>query len=209
MSFADAGGYLSAAARPAAESDFGRQSRGSDVSGPSAEFGMLLASWPGATAPVSKLRPPPPAAPRRKPSTLEPMEVPAFLLPASAKRNARSVCSNNSTVDGPDNGIEDEVGVFMMEPAAESEDEHDCLGAFMMAPAVESDDDLKDDGDRPIDFDMVEVDDYKKERQPPKWTEPLNEEGGSPPMSMSPVLTSALQMIGKHAEGPWFRQSSV
>lgn len=196
-------GYVSAAARPAAKSEFGRLRVGSDVSDTSAEFDLLferMASWPGAAAPVSKLRAPPPAAPRRKPSTLEPMgEVPTLALPACAKRNAtKSVCSNTSTTDGPENGIGDEVGVFAMEPAAESDDDHDGLDAFMMAPACESDDDLNDDHDPPVEFDLVELGDSKKEGQRPKWSiEPLNE-GESPPMSMSPVLTCALQRIGKH-----------
>lgn len=202
-----AGGYRSVAARPVINSDFGRQRLNTDVSGTPVEFDMVhCTSWPGATAPVSKLRPPPPAAPRRRPSTLEPMEVPALALPASAQKNARSVCSNTSTMDGPDNGIEDEVGVFVMEPALESDDEHAGLEAFMMAPAVESDDDLNDDC---VEFDMVELTDTQKE---PKWkTEPLKEDGGSPPMGMSPVLTCALQRISKPAsagEGLPF-QSSV
>lgn len=203
-----AAGYLSVpnvAARPPTKSDFGRERGGSDVTETPAEFETLLASWPGATAPVSKLRPPPPAAPRRRPSTLEPMEVPALLLPASAKRHARSVCSNTSTTDGPENIIEDEVGVFALEPAPESDDEHGAgLGAFM-APAVESDDDL----DRPVEFDLVELDDIEKE--PRCFAEPLNDDGGSPPMGMSPVLASALQMVGKHtsAGDELLRQSSV
>lgn len=204
-----AAGYLSVpnvGARPTTKSDFGRERRGSDVSGMT-EFEALMASWPGATAPVSKLRPPPPAAPRRKPSILEPMEVPALALPASAKRHARSVCSNTSTTDGPENVIEDEVCVFAMEAAPESDDEHGGgIGAFMMEPAVESDD---DDLDRPVEFDLVELDDAKKE---PKWNaELLNDDGGSPPMGMSPVLASALQMVGKHtsAGDGLPRQSSV
>lgn len=205
-----AAGYLSVpnvGARPTTKSDFGRERRGSDVSETQEDFVTLQASWPGATAPVSKLRPPPPAAPRRRPSTLEPMEVPVLALPASAKRHARSVCSNTSTTDGPENVIEDEVGVFAMEPAVESDDEHGVgLGAFMMAPGVESDDDL----DRPVEFDLVELDDIKKERK--CYAEPLNDDGGSPPMGMSPTLASALQMVGKHITSPGDglpRQSSV
>lgn len=192
-----AGGYQSVAALPQSPSDFGRQRLNTDVFGSSpVEFDMVhCGSWPGATAPVSKLRPPPPAAPRRRPSTLEPMEVPALALPASAKKIARSVCSNSSTMDGPDNGIEEEVGVFAMEPAIESDDEHAGLEGFMMAPAVESDDDFNDDGDRGVEFDMVELDDTTTKREPKRKTEPLNEDGGSPPMGMSPVLTFALQRI--------------
>eukprot|EP00930_Biecheleria_cincta_P020870 TRINITY_DN1559_c0_g3_i1.p1 TRINITY_DN1559_c0_g3~~TRINITY_DN1559_c0_g3_i1.p1 ORF type:complete len:195 (-),score=39.57 TRINITY_DN1559_c0_g3_i1:227-811(-) len=176
-----AGGYSSAAARPAAKSEFGRQRVGSDVSDTSAEFDLLferMASWPGAAAPVSKLRPPPPAAPRRRPSTLEPQEeVPALVLPACAKRNARSVCSNTSTMDCPENCNGDEIGIFSMEPAAESDDDHDGLDAFMMSPAFDSDDDLNDDHDPPVQFDVVDLGDSKKEWQQPKWSiEPLNED---------------------------------
>eukprot|EP00930_Biecheleria_cincta_P020868 TRINITY_DN1559_c0_g2_i7.p1 TRINITY_DN1559_c0_g2~~TRINITY_DN1559_c0_g2_i7.p1 ORF type:complete len:230 (-),score=39.85 TRINITY_DN1559_c0_g2_i7:433-1122(-) len=220
-----AAGYLSVGARPTIHSDFGREHRGTDASDAPAEFDTLLASWPGATAPVSKLRPPPPAAPRRRPSTLEPMEVPVLALPASissrveepakapggplgpasAKRNARSECSNTSTTEFPDNVVEDECGVFVMEPALESDDEDGGLGAFMMAPTVESDDDF----DRPVEFDLVELDDAKKESK--QSSEPFNDDGGSPPMGMSPVLASALQMVGKHTstgDRLPFRQSS-
>eukprot|EP00930_Biecheleria_cincta_P020867 TRINITY_DN1559_c0_g2_i6.p1 TRINITY_DN1559_c0_g2~~TRINITY_DN1559_c0_g2_i6.p1 ORF type:complete len:187 (-),score=36.97 TRINITY_DN1559_c0_g2_i6:433-993(-) len=177
-----AAGYLSVGARPTIHSDFGREHRGTDASDAPAEFDTLLASWPGATAPVSKLRPPPPAAPRR-----------------------RSECSNTSTTEFPDNVVEDECGVFVMEPALESDDEDGGLGAFMMAPTVESDDDF----DRPVEFDLVELDDAKKESK--QSSEPFNDDGGSPPMGMSPVLASALQMVGKHTstgDRLPFRQSS-